>query len=812
MSKQYPVVIFSANEETNDYSTQGEGLLTDITFGKVTGGLTDATSLQMQYPINGVNAELIEENKILLTKINEFQDNQRMRITSVKKSLNGRMYDIKAEPIFNDIRRYFVPEAGNKEVVTNPQGAWNLLKAAAVPPVPSRFTYLSDLTSEGRFFIQSANVLEALGGTDGSLLDTFGGEYIRDNNTLHAYKQFGDKNVSYLTYGKNIEGLDMEVNIENIVIGIFPYVSRNVDGTDKLITLDEKILKYDTGDTFPNGRIEPVDFSENFEDDVTPTQDQIRALATTYMNQAVNSEKSKPLINVKVDFLELSHYSEYYDFQQLVRIGLGDVVNIYYPPMNVDVESRVIKYEYDMVKGQYSKLELGKVKANFYTKLQDNIKDVEDQINNDVDFSGIYDAIDDAIQDASDKITGNQGGNVVLSPSTMPEEILIMDTADKATAKDVLRLNKSGIGFSRDGYNGTYKTAWTIAGQFNADYITAGTLKAIAIQGVSITGSTFETTATDFTMKLQAGRIDWTKKSTGDRVFSIAANYPAGSVTSQGVTLLWGDTNGFVNIGQRSTTTEGWGYWDHDRGLGLSGNSFQYKSIGTNANAVYASFTLTPNPKIIGSTTYTHMGLNAYKGSSVSSFIEMGVTVSGKTSLVQLDNSTFKITIGNFACYGTKNSAVVTENYGHRLLNAYETPEYLFATYGKATTDDNGYAEVIIDPVFLETINTDSQNYHVFLSPYAECDAWVSYLESDSFMVNTSKPNVTVSWNLVAYRKYYEDFYLETPESNDNKTGNMSYNVPDKAPTPLDYLTGGAPIMSYPLTDEERRKRSMPPE
>lgn len=797
MSKQYPIVIFSANEETNDYSTQGEGLLTDITFGKVTGGLTDATSLQMQYPINGVNADLIEENKILLTKINEFQDNQRMRITSVKKSLNGRMYDIKAEPIFNDIRRYFVPEVGNKEVVTDPQGAWNLLKAAAVPPVPSRFTYLSDLTSEGRFFIQSANVLEALGGTDGSLLDTFGGEYIRDNNTLHAYKQFGDKNVSYLTYGKNIEGLDMEVNIENIVIGIFPYVSRNVDGVDKLITLDEKILKYDTGDTFPNGRIEPVDFSENFEDDVTPTQDQIRALATTYMNQAVNSEKSKPLINVKVDFLELSHYSEYYDFQQLVRIGLGDVVNIYYPPMNVDVESRVIKYEYDMVKGQYSKLELGKVKANFYTKLQDNIKDVEDQINNDVDFSGIYDAIDDAIQDASDKITGNQGGNVVLSPSTMPEEILIMDTADKATAKDVLRLNKSGIGFSRDGYNGTYKTAWTIDGQFNADYITAGTLRAINIQGVKISGSVFESAGADFTIRIDNGTISFIKKSDNTTAFTMKAQYPSAG-TANSVGFILGDRQGTFSVTKAGDT-------DFSHAIFFSDSGFSVRNQGKASFDPYWSI----SSSVESSSPKNYGTIANHDYSSGNGNMEISQGNGGKNTLVWLRDGGMKVALGSFSVTGTKNSEVTTDRFGTRLLNAYETPEYLFATYGKVTTDDSGYAEVIIDPVFLETINTDSKNYHVFLSPYADTTAWVSYLEKDRFMVNTGKPNIEVSWNLVAYRLDYEDFYLETPKSNSDKHQNIVNKKPATVPDDLQYLTGGMYINEYPLTDVERQERQL---
>lgn len=806
--KTNPVFIFSANDDENNYSTQGEGALPDLKYAKATGGLTDNVTLTMQYPVNGVNVEKLEENKILLATINEFQDMQRLRITSVKKSLSGRQYEVKAEPIFNDIRRYFLPQVGNKEVVTTPNGAWELVKGASIPKIPAKFNFLSDLTSQGTFYLEGVNALQAFGGTDGSMLDTFGGEYIRDNNTLHAYKRFGRENATALVYGKNITGLDMEVNTENIVIGIYPYAKTQSGSGEVTITLDEKILKYDTGDTFPNGRIEPVDFSQSFNEDNPADKDKLRAVAETYMNQKVNYQKSTPLINVQVNFLELSHFSEYYNFQQLIKVGLGDTVTVYYPPLGVDVETRVIKYEYDVIKGQYSKLELGQVKANFYQKLQDNIKDVEDQINNDIDFSGIYDEIKDAIQDASDKITGNQGGNVVLSPAQKPEEILIMDTDDKKTAKDVLRLNKSGIGFSRNGYNGTYKTAWTIDGQFNADFITAGTLTAINIKGVNISGSVFQASSNDFIMNLEAGRMDFTKKSNGTRIFSISANYPSGSVKSNGVSMLWGDTNGFVNIGQRDTNKQGWGYLDHDRGLAISTGGMAYRSIGTGATALYSSITLTPEPSIATAKNFAKFSVNSYKGSTVSSYIETAVGVSNKSTMIQQSNTDFKIIIGNFQCYGTKNSAVVTDSFGHRLLNAYETPEYLFATYGKATTDDTGNVEVMIDPVFLETINTDSKNYHVFTSGYGNYNCWVSDLESDRFTISTSEPNSVVSWNLVAYRLGYEEFYLETPESNSNKTGNLSYKLKQGAPTELDYLTGGVQILNYPMNPNEKRLKA----
>ena len=74
-----------------------------------------------------------------------------------------------------------------------------------------------------------------------------------------------------------------------------------------------------------------------------------------------------------------------------------------------------------------------------------------------------------------------------LNADGQPDEILIMDTADKNTAVNVLRINMNGIGFSTSGYQGPFDTAWTIDSRFYADFITAGTLNGNLIKAGTIT-------------------------------------------------------------------------------------------------------------------------------------------------------------------------------------------------------------------------------------------------------------------------------------------------------------------------------------
>lgn len=88
------------------------------------------------------------------------------------------------------------------------------------------------------------------------------------------------------------------------------------------------------------------------------------------------------------------------------------------------------------------------------------------------------------ISNATNWLT-NSGGYLILTKNDDGsfKELLAMDTNDTATARNVLRLNNNGIGFSTSGINGPYTNAWTIDGNLIADFITSGTMSADRIHG-----------------------------------------------------------------------------------------------------------------------------------------------------------------------------------------------------------------------------------------------------------------------------------------------------------------------------------------
>ena len=71
-----------------------------------------------------------------------------------------------------------------------------------------------------------------------------------------------------------------------------------------------------------------------------------------------------------------------------------------------------------------------------------------------------------AKENASNLIETATSGYIMLKPDAKgnPEELLIMDTNDPATATKVWRWNINGLGYSKSGYNGRYDTAMTMDG------------------------------------------------------------------------------------------------------------------------------------------------------------------------------------------------------------------------------------------------------------------------------------------------------------------------------------------------------------
>lgn len=158
-----------------------------------------------------------------------------------------------------------------------------------------------------------------------------------------------------------------------------------------------------------------------------------------------------------------------------------------------------------------------------------------------------------------------------------------------------------------------------------------------------------------------------------------------------------------------------------------------------------------------------HDGRNAYFDVSVGGQTVIAFDNNGAYSLPKARTYIPNLTANSLTVTGSKN-AIVPTSAGATLINAYETAEYYFGDIGEGTTDKKCVAQVTIDPLFLETVNT-SVPYQVFVSSYDNATVWVESRTANIFVVRSSKPNVSFCWELKAKRKGYEHSRLEVDDS-----------------------------------------------
>ena len=112
---------------------------------------------------------------------------------------------------------------------------------------------------------------------DGSMLDTYGGEYEWDMYTalLHGYR--GADHGIKIVYGKNLIDFKMERSNENMITDFCPYWKHSEDGT--LFELSEKVVTIEHDGSYE--KISVLDCTSHFEE--KPTEAQLRNYVKQYL-------------------------------------------------------------------------------------------------------------------------------------------------------------------------------------------------------------------------------------------------------------------------------------------------------------------------------------------------------------------------------------------------------------------------------------------------------------------------------------------------------------------------------------------------
>ena len=160
---------------------------------------------------------------------------------------------------------------------------------------------------------------------------------------------------------------------------------------------------------------------------------------------------------------------------------LGDTVPVYSKPHGMDRTFPVQKLEFHLLDPSQDKLELGStMKLSYTDQNKGNIQHINEQLENTRQTTAW---LQSAIDNATAMMTGSKGGYKVSEYDEDGRWLrdLYMNAPSKEEATHVMQINMNGIGFSRDGFDGPYKNAWTIDGVFLGEYIKAGSVQAEAL-------------------------------------------------------------------------------------------------------------------------------------------------------------------------------------------------------------------------------------------------------------------------------------------------------------------------------------------
>lgn len=566
-------ILYGAAEKT--FETQGLGTLSEAISCKVTEERNGSYELKMVYPQSGKRFKELLLNRIIKAVPAYRKDPEPFRIYYISKPFNGKVA-VKAEHISYQLSYIPVKPFTASNVVE----AMEKLKNNSAEDNPFAF-WTSKETKAKMSFDVPTSCRALLGGTSGSILDTYLGEYEFNGYTVKLHDHRGvDKGVT-IRYGKNLTDIKQEESIANTITGICPYWKS--EETGEVVTLPETTISSDKANNFPYKRTIPHDFTASFEG--KPTEAQLREKAQAYVRQ---TGFGVPDVSIDVSFVMLSQFEGYKDIALLEAVNLCDTVSVYFEPLEISAKAKVIKTIYNVLNDAYDSITLGSAKNSLTKVIEDIKQDTDDKIAEETS------ARKKAIAELVRKVEQGSGLYVTDKGTGGAHDWFLHDKPSLNESQTIIRINDGGMIFSVDGgetYNGLDWSGTAILQKIytvgiNAAYIDTGKLQVVDNTGKTLFCADMdsgEVTINSGLLKVGAGYINT------DGRFRIGSMYSQGGVYNKDTGIyerqdVCFDKAIFVNYGielyGNNDSAEGIAYCDFHSGSDVTTGDSLYDYTG----------------------------------------------------------------------------------------------------------------------------------------------------------------------------------------------------------------------------------------
>jgi len=651
----------------------------------------------------------------------------------------------------------------------------------------------SDINKIDTAYYQLTNLYKACYDCDQSFANRWGEnglETKRRQYDLYLNSKIGIRSNLSIREAKNLTGFNANTNIDTFVTRAIGKGFNGIKGhyiesskKNNYARVNTKVCEYQ------DVKVKTSDMTSGEEGMIFDTLEQAQA----ELDKRVNLEFSENHIDdikasYTINFVQLEKTEEYKNYAYLEKADVGDYVKVYVPSLEINIIVRVVRKKYNILTQSTEEMTLSNTATQATISTNKIIADLKKQYlaTGNTNMGDYINAMLNA---------GMKDSNVTIREN----EILIMDTKDINTAKNVWRWNGGALAHSSEGY---YSKNWNVGitqnGEINANLITTGILSAVLIQSLdgnlqidlsdSSSGVQFKdegNKAIDI-VGSQMKFYDWSGKTT--RTTPIGTIFSARKTDTENCGLVIANgKDSYLSLGYANGKPVGEGtysdymlfdyynitnldyledypiYFNEAFSIyeqPLFSNGFLFKGggsmLGRSPDIGGVQISAKDNGRIIffnnGQWTFDLAGLNS--SSAYRAQIWYSTLVDGNF-----------FSNGDIGCSGQKTRVVDTKGFGKVKLNAYESAECLFSDYGSGKINKEGECTCLIDPALLETINTNIK-YQVFLTPYDYDNQFdniqlkIVRKEYNYFVVKSNCIGLEFDWNLVAKQKKYETIRL----------------------------------------------------
>ena len=338
-------ILFEANETA--FTSNGLGRLYECSSFEVTEERNGQFEVDFTVPVDGAHFDDIQCGRIVYATHDDSGVPQPFDIVSYTKPINGV---VTFHAVHVSYRQSgIVAKAQNINSLDN---AFRALVETALPT--NEFTYIHDFDSKAycaAFDGVPKSVRQILGGVEGSILDSYGGEYEWDKFTVQLHAQRGVVRDFIIRYGVNLMDYNDDTDYQSTYTACVPYWKGNNNGAEVYVfgSMTE------SGSASYNGRTvcAALDLSDKFE--TQPTVAQLEQAAKTYMQ---SNQTHMPRQTIKVDFVRLQDLG-FEGLDPLLKCNLCDTIKVEFPKYGMRGQFKIVKTVWDALEDRYKSMELG---------------------------------------------------------------------------------------------------------------------------------------------------------------------------------------------------------------------------------------------------------------------------------------------------------------------------------------------------------------------------------------------------------------------------------------------------------------------